>query len=349
MRIVVNDIAASCGGAVTILKDFYDYLLQNDHDNEWIFILSDGYIAGHDNIRVILRPDVKRSNINKVIFDLLLGSRFIANLNPDVVLSLQNIITFGLNIPQVVYIHQVLPFQTIKRFSFLKKDERVYAIYQYLIGHLIKESAKKATKIIVQSEWMKSCVVKTIGVESNKIIIARPNIREISQQVLNIKYTSNIFFYPANSAVYKNHDIIYKACEILNDDGCSDFRVDLTISGCSTGNINFVGALPHDEVLFRYRYATLLFPSYLETFGLPLAEARQMNSVILSGDTEFAREILVGYENAYYFNTDNPRRLADLMKKVMCGCITQLHSQSRVVSAGNEWEKVVSLLLSLAL
>ena len=41
MRIVVNDIAASKGGALTVLKDFYNCVRENDTENEWIFLLGD--------------------------------------------------------------------------------------------------------------------------------------------------------------------------------------------------------------------------------------------------------------------------------------------------------------------
>ena len=67
------------------------------------------------------------------------NKKFVKNLNPDVVLSLQNIITFGLKVPQAVYIHQSIPFQNSKKFSFLKSKERGLAVIQYLIGAIIND------------------------------------------------------------------------------------------------------------------------------------------------------------------------------------------------------------------
>ena len=69
-----------------------------------------------------------------MFFDYLLGKKFIEKLNPDCVLSLQNIITFGLRCPQFVFVHQAIPFQKIKKFSFFRSEERKLAIYQYLIN-----------------------------------------------------------------------------------------------------------------------------------------------------------------------------------------------------------------------
>ena len=69
-------------------------------------------------------------------------------------------------------------------------------------------------------------------------------------------------------------------------------------------------------MISRYRRATLVFPSYIETFGYPLAEARQAGTIVLAADTPFAREVLDGYENAYYFDPFKPEELADLMEVI---------------------------------
>ena len=121
MRIVVNDIAASTGGALSILRDFYSFIKSTDEENEWIFLLGDRYVEETENIKVITLPAVKKSGLKKVMFDFFTGRKFINKLNPDCVISLQNIITFGVKAKQYVYIHQAIPFQKTKRFSFFKK------------------------------------------------------------------------------------------------------------------------------------------------------------------------------------------------------------------------------------
>ena len=135
MRIVVNDIAASTGGAMTILKDFYRCVRENDTENEWIFLLGDEYLEETERIKIMTFPHVKRSKIKKLQFDFFKGKKIIEELRPDAVLSLQNVITHGLKVPQLTYVHQSIPFQDVKRFSFLKKRERNVAVYQYIIGH----------------------------------------------------------------------------------------------------------------------------------------------------------------------------------------------------------------------
>ena len=124
MRILVNDIAASSGGVLTVLKDFYKFVKENDKENEWFFLVCDDYIESTENIHVIKLPEIKKSYLKRLAFDFLTGKKFIKKLNVDYVFSLQNTLVHGVDVPQIVYQHQPLPFQDVKNYSFLKKDER---------------------------------------------------------------------------------------------------------------------------------------------------------------------------------------------------------------------------------
>ena len=106
MRIVVNDIAASKGGAMTVLRDFYNYVKENDKENEWIFLLGDKHFDETENVRIIALPKIKKSSLKRLAFDFFTGKMFISKLNPDVVFSMQNTVTWGVKVPQVVYMHQ---------------------------------------------------------------------------------------------------------------------------------------------------------------------------------------------------------------------------------------------------
>ena len=96
MRIVVNDIAASEGGAMSVLRDFYNTVCADGNDNEWIFLLNDHYFEETEHVKILTLPHIKKSRLKKLIFDFITGRNYIKKLKPDVVFSLQNIITFGL-------------------------------------------------------------------------------------------------------------------------------------------------------------------------------------------------------------------------------------------------------------
>lgn len=353
MRIVVNDIAASYGGAMTILKGFYEYVCNNDKENEWIFLLSDKYFEETDNVKIIVRQDIKNSGIKKFVFDLFAGKRFINSFNPDVVFSLQNIITFGVKAPQCTYIHQSLPYTKMKSFSFFKSSERVSAVYQKLIGQLIHLSAKKANKVIVQSKWMKDAVIEKTGISNSKIVNIMPDVEDLSQFKRDNVFDKRVFFYPTADNIYKNNDCIIEACRILEKEGFTDFRVILTVSEGELKdlpeNIECRGRLSREELLDQYNRTTLLFPSYVETVGLPMLEARLMNSIVLASNCPFSTEVLEKYDNAYYFDPFKPQELAELMKKVISGEINR--NQVEGINQGHSissWQRIKDEVLEVA-
>ena len=219
MRIVVDDIAASKTGALSVLRDFYNAVIEYESSrigdrNEWIFVLGDKLLEETDNIKVIVRDDVKSSRKNRLMFDLKTGADFFESLKPDVLFSMQNTLPRGYKGRQVLYVHQPLPYQTWKRFSFLKPEEREYAVYQHLIGRMIDASVKRADKVIVQTQWMRDAVVKKTGVPADKVVKILPDIsveHTDGSSVIITPCQNNRFFYPAGEILYKNHGLILEA------------------------------------------------------------------------------------------------------------------------------------------
>ena len=89
-----------------------------------------------------------------------------------------------------------------------------------------------------------------------------------------------------------------------------------------------------------YAEATLLFPSYLETFGLPLLEARRSNGLILCSDLPFSHEILDGYGNAYYFGVNDAKLLAKYMKQCSCNLLCANEKLNTEVTMSSEKPKI---------
>lgn len=370
MRIVVNDIAASTTGALSILKDFYRYLVANETEHEWIFLLGDSYIEETERIRVRVLSDVKKSWLRRLKFDLFTGAPYIRALKPDIVFSMQNTLTRGYHGKQAVYIHQPLGFQRWKRFSFFKPKEREYAIYQYVIGALIDSAVKHADKTIVQTEWMREAVIKKTRVKPEQIVKILPDVECPQMEYKTKEPDSRRFFFPSGDILYKNHACIAKAATLLNQRGITDFNIALTLTeeeaaGCMNydnryRNISYRGRLSREEVFRLYGERILIFPSYIETFGYPPAEARQTGTVIFASDCPFCHEVLAGYENVYYFDPFQPEELAVLMERAIKGEIVRKDAL-RLTSDGDSalvletqkarpcsWSLVVKEVLSIA-
>lgn len=326
MKFFVNDIAATpnSGGVYSILSDFYQEVVANDKKNEWIFLLSGKYFSETKNVKIIVREDLKRSKIKKLFFELFTGARYINNFSPDVFISLQNISTIGVAAKRkIVYLHQPIPFQKLVSFKFYKKNERKLFFYQKLVGRIIKYSiGHEKPFVVVQTRWMKKALLNQVKIPNSKIYIAHPKV-DIPTSKLSV--SGNSFFYPASSFIYKNHRVIFDAVTILENEGIKDFNVKLTINKNQlpfrNSNVYFVGHLKRNEVFKLYSTNVLLFPSYIESFGLPLIEAALRGDIILVAETEFSKELLSSYKNVYFFEYNKPQELALLMKQVIEGNI----------------------------
>lgn len=355
MRIVVNDIAASTTGALSILKDFYGYIKEHDREHEWIFILSGPYLEETDRIKVMIKADLKRWK-NRLMFDFVKGAAYFEALKPDVLFSMQNTLIRNYHGKQAVYVHQPLGFQKEKKFSFLKKEEREYAIYQYVIAKMIDASIKRADHVFVQTKWMKDAVIAKTHISEERISTALPDI-ELSRHAERRVFDTHQFFFPSGDILYKNHACIFEAIQELRKMGAGGFRILLTLTEQEAEaipgyeqakrHLQCLGRISREEVFSLYANSTLVFPSYIETFGYPLAEARAVGTMVLASDCAFSKELLDGYQNAYFFPPFEPKILAKFMYQVMRGEICLQHVNESCHLKNHSWELVTNTLLSL--
>ncbi|WOQ16968.1 glycosyltransferase [Raineyella sp. W15-4] len=345
MRIVVNDIAASGGGgALSVLRSFHGYVRDHDEENDWVFLLGSDLLDESAHVRTIMLPAVKNSWLRRLFFDLVSGRYLLASLKPDVVLSLQNTFTYGARCPQIVYVHQSLPFQRAVNFSLWRGDERFLAIYQHVIGAIIKRSVRHATRVIVQTEWMRDAVVDQVGLSEDRVEAILPDLEDLSAYAFEGAPDAGAFFYPTAAYSYKNNDCIYMACRLLRQRGTVDFSVTMTVDSPSLDpNVVAIGRVPREQVLEMLSRSTLVFPSLVETYGVPLAEARALGVLVLAADLPYAREVLDGYSNAYFFDPKSPSELAVLMSNIINGNIVRRWDCPEVPRTG-AWARVVETI-----
>ena len=315
MKIMVFNVPATTSGALTVLEEYYTRAIKSaDVNVQWIFVVSTPELKETENVRVLRYPWVKKSWLHRLLFDCFVAPKLVKKQNPDEILSLQNvIIPFVTKVRQVLYVHQSLPFVDYK-FGF--KENKLYWIYQNIIGRFIIRSIRKADEIIVQTNWMKEACCQKAKVNPSKIRVEPPKLNiEVRKYFTSEGSSLRTFFYPASPDSYKNHKIILEACKKLKEVGIDNYRVVLTLSGRENKyalelyeiarrdglSIEFIGSLKREEVYEWYSKSVLIFPSYIETFGLPLLEAMLHKTPIITSDTLFSHEILDDYENVWFF------------------------------------------------
>ncbi|MGI6264790.1 MAG: glycosyltransferase [Acutalibacteraceae bacterium] len=318
-RILVVDVAAHEGGALTILRQFYREACA-DTDNVYGFCVSLPELEETANVSVKRFPWVKKGWLHRLWFDHVTVQKAVRQFAPDEILSLQNLLVSRAKVPQTLYLHQPLPFSP-HRFS-LKQNPKFW-VYQHLIARGIYRSVRRASTVIVQTEWMKRAVCEKCGITGDSVVIEPPVTAVQVAGQFDYDCWDRLFFFPAAPYAYKNHAAILQAMLILRRRGITDYRVQFTLTPQQLpltaeqeilrDQLILSGAIPGEEVMELYTRAALIFPSYIETYGLPLLEARLSGAPILASDEPFSHEILDGYGDVAYFDPFDPVQLADKM------------------------------------
>ena len=191
-------------------------------------------------------------------------------------------------------------------------------------------------EIWVQTKHIKRTLVNVIKKKSLKqkkiriIPFVSSNIKKKLNSKKNINININnfnkkIFFYPSDFSAHKNHINLVRGFGIfqleyplsklyltLSDAQFSDLKQILIKRYIPLNGIINLGKLSHEEVLNMYKSSILVFPSFDETFGLPLIEASSIGTPIVASNKAFVREIC---HNAHLFDPRSATGIADKLKK----------------------------------
>lgn len=330
--VFINNPAARSGGALLILRQFLEEI-SRQKDNDFIFYIfcygEELKMYESDRIKIIGDIDTKKWR-NRIIWDLygLKNWSKRTGINADLIISLQNTAPFYYKgVPQILYIHQAIPLLKEFRWSLFKKDERLLWFYRNIYKYFIKLNLKNVNFIIVQTLWMKNRVSKEFNINPQRIKIIPPRLPQFDiDEIEKINFHDNKFhiFYPATAVKYKNHQLLIKALSLIkkiNKSVYKKLQVHFTFSleDIQESELNKIiknegvsdiikleGKMDYNSVLKFYKSVNLLvFPSYLESFPLPLLEGALFGLPILVTDLEYSREVLRGYEGAIFTDYKN--------------------------------------------
>ena len=328
--VMIYDVHASESGALAILDDLYRQIrAYSDKSVKWVFIVSTPNYEETDNITVRRFPWVKKNWGYRYYFDTVTTRGLIKEFKPDKMFSLQNKGISFYHKEQLVYLH--LPFILTDHVFNIKTDGKKLWLYQNVISKSIFRSLRKVDCTIVQTQWMKTALEKKARVKSEKILILEPDISTNNiGTYLDTEKNRRTFFYPATAFSYKNHMTMLRALNYAQKKGLKDYSLTLTIrpdeSSLTQGlfeyskkhhlNVIFGGQIPREKVFEMYANSVLLFPSYVESFGLPLLEARLTGSFVIASDCPFSREILNGYDKVSFFSEMDYEGMGRLILKL---------------------------------
>lgn len=334
--IVVNASALRSGGALTVLTQFVEAIPQDEYTYLIFVDTSVKTLSAQSNIRFV-EVD-KRSACKRLYWDWIGLKRWIAGhgIVPVASISLQNTTCrTGFDHPDFVYYHQSIPFFR-RRWNPLKSGQRTLWFYKNIYPFFVRYSLKRNTEIFLQTECMKRAFAETFSFPLERIHPVAPAVADVrSVSAAPAEKTDSgriVLCYPAAAFVYKNHEVIRQALDLLPAQWKERVSLYLTCKSEELGRnrpeekdgmrVHFMGAVPFDRVLTLYRQADLmLFPSYIESFGMPLIEAASFGIPIIAADLAYAREALEGYGNVRFACYDDPAAWARQIEQVFStGC-----------------------------
>jgi glycosyltransferase involved in cell wall biosynthesis len=312
--IVINATAIGSSGALSILKQFIEAI---PIDNFEYLIFT------HNNIQI----NVNKPNVNLIaIRNKSLHNRFIwdayglqqwlknHNIEPSAAISMQNTnFRTSKPIPNFIYYHQSIPF--FKRYwNPFKSNQKTLFFYKNIYPFFVRLLLNQKTEIFVQTNFMKKDFASYFNFPLEKIHIISPKVlipTVVESPKISIDLEQFNLFFPAQPFVYKNHKIVFNALNNLDKELQKKITLHLTCdkedllhlytASDYLFHVNYLGNISFEKVLSLYKNAdALLFPSLIESLGLPLIEAASFGIPIIAADLPYAREVLSNYAGARF-------------------------------------------------
>lgn len=353
--VVVSAVNFTEGGPLSVLRESLASAVDTlPEDWDIIAIVHNCTLINLPRVRLLEVPDAKRAWLRRLYWEWFGFQRLSQQLQPDLWLSLHDITPRVHAKRQAVYCHNPAPFYRMKWHEIVLEPKLL--LFNLFYAHLYRTFIKRNHYVIVQQEWLRQEFLHRFGPLS--VVVAHPSIDLAPVHGKLSTGLPYIFFYPALARVFKNIEVICEAARMLYQRGIIDFEIRLTIDGSenryarwlkkrysSTHGIRFMGRQDRAEMETNYREASaLIFPSRLETWGLPINEAKQHGLPMLVADKAYARETVGTYDLVSFFDPDDPEQLANLMESMIRGSwcpdgnSKQLPAQPFAATWGDLWQ-----------
>ena len=200
------------------------------------------------------------------------------------------IVSFDL--PLFFFLNQTLYFANLNIINFDDKKKLNKLYYKFLF-FILKIGTNYTKKIIVQSNYTRNELIKKIPKCRNKVTVIPPIINYHSfkknNNIVNNNLRNITLFYPASDYPHKNHIILFKLFkDYLKKIENNKFRILCTIRNDESINTNsfiFMDEISYNDIWKTYYSVdALIFPSKLESFGLPILEAMYAGLFIVCSD-----------------------------------------------------------------
>lgn len=333
-KVVISAINFFEGGPLSVLKDCLNYVNESAYLNSYEFTalvhkIELFNLEEYSNITFVEFSKSRKSYFYRLYYEYFYFKKFAKDRKISFWFSLHDMTPSVGGIPQAVYCHNPSPFNSLNFKDLYIQPTQFF--FRLFYRFLYQINIKKNKYVIVQQLWMKNRFVEMFDLNKKQILVAPPQIIPISSKYFDSVTRENdkkdkVFFFPTFPRPFKNIEVICEAAEIVAK-GNKNFRIIITIDGSenkyaksiikkyiSNNNIDFIGLIKREEVYKYYSEVDcLIFPSKLETWGLPISEFKQFNKSMLIADLPYAKETVGEYDSVSFFNPTDAEQLAKLI------------------------------------
>ncbi len=326
--IVVSAVNFTEGGPLTVLRDCLASaaaILPAEY--EIVALVNSADLINEPRVRLVSIPSSKRSWLNRLYWEWFGFMHISRELKPVLWLSLHDITPRVSAVRQAVYCHNPSPFYRIGMREALMEPK--FLMFSWFYVFLYRFFIHRNSYVVVQQNWLRDEFLKRMG--QLPIVVAHPSLSLGEKISIRPPGSTFVFIYPALARVFKNIETLCKAAQILASRGIKNFEVRLTIDGTENryaswvrkqfgdvAQVRFIGRQNTDEMANQYSQTdAVVFPSKLETWGLPITEAKSQVRPLLVADLPYARETVGNYDLVSFFPAESPEALADLMQSMV--------------------------------
>ncbi len=328
IHVVVSAVNLTEGGPLTVLREcLASAAVVLPREWELVALVHRADLICEPRVRLISIPSSKKSWFHRLYWEWFGFSHISRDLNPTLWLSLHDITPRVYAKRQAVYCHNPSPFYRIGLREALQEPK--FLMFNQLYALLYRIFIRRNYCVIVQQDWLRAEFRRRMGPLS--VAVAYPSFQADECPCAPVPGSTFVFIYPALPRVFKNIETLCKAAQILNSRGVSGFEVRLTLDGRENryarwlrrlygeiAQVRFIGIQTKDEMVSLYREASaVVFPSKLETWGLPITEGKAYRRPLLVADLPYARVTVGSYDLVSFFPAESAVSLADLMQSMV--------------------------------
>lgn len=333
MRIGVN-VRLLLQGKLEGIGHFSEQLLkrmvQNHPDDEFVFFFDRKYAKEFvfaKNVKPVVLPVQARHPVLwQIYFDWLLPF-YCKKYKIDVFFSPENYLPKLSSVPMVCTIHD-LNFMHNTSYIGNKGHQKYFMKYFPL-------NAKKCARIVTVSEFSKQDIAQSMQVEQSKIDVVynaanecyKPLAEEVREQIKQ-QYTSGKDYFYFVGALHKRKNLegMFRAFDIFKQESKSEVKlliignkkwwdkdIELAFNQMHHKNdVIFLGRLEKEKVAqIAGASLGLLFVSLFEGFGIPIVEAFQSGTAVITSNLTSMPE--VASDAALVVNPYDDRQVAEAM------------------------------------